>query len=163
MLSKAENDVICRTGPGTTMGEFFRRFWLPTLISSELPEPDCAPIRLTLLSEKLVCFRDSTGAVGVLAENCPHRGASLFFGRNEESGLRCVYHGWKFDTTGQCVDMPSEPAESVFKAKVRATAYRAFEHAGIIRGAVVGWRSWRAHASLRRAFPGTSAVTAIAL
>jgi phenylpropionate dioxygenase-like ring-hydroxylating dioxygenase large terminal subunit len=91
--------------------------------SFELTAPDCPPKRLRLLGEDLVAFRDSEGRVGVLKEACPHRGASLFFGRNEESGLRCVYHGWKFDLTGACVDMPSEPAESNFKSKVRAKAY----------------------------------------
>src|SRR6478752_4528891 len=111
MLKRADIELLTQTGPGTPMGEVFRRFWLPVLLPSELPEPDCPPIRLTMLSEKLIAFRDSNGKPGFVAENCPHRGASLFFGRNEESGLRCVYHGWKFDTDGQCVDMPNEPAE----------------------------------------------------
>jgi nitrite reductase/ring-hydroxylating ferredoxin subunit len=114
------------------MGEVFRRFWLPALLDTELPEPDCAPIRVRLLGEDLVAFRDSTGQVGFVAENCPHRGASLFFGRNEEAGLRCVYHGWKFDTAGNCLDMPNEPAESDFKHKVKATAYPAAERGGAI-------------------------------
>jgi phenylpropionate dioxygenase-like ring-hydroxylating dioxygenase large terminal subunit len=114
------------------MGALFRRFWLPILLQSELPEPDCPPLRVRLLGEDLVAFRDSTGQVGFLAENCPHRGASLFFGRNEEAGLRCVYHGWKFDTTGTCLDMPNEPAESDFKHKVKATAYPGAEHGGVI-------------------------------
>ena len=113
MLSQEENELITRTGPGTPMGELWRRFWLPALMAWELPSSDCPPVRIRLLSEDLVAFRDSNGQVGLLAENCPHRGASLYFGRNEECGLRCVYHGWKFDVTGQCVDMPSEPAESI--------------------------------------------------
>ncbi|HTE85999.1 MAG TPA: Rieske 2Fe-2S domain-containing protein, partial [Dehalococcoidia bacterium] len=123
MLSEQENDLLIRTGPGTPMGELFRRFWLPALLSTELPEPDCPPVKLTILSEELVGFRDSEGRVGVLERYCPHRGSSLFWGRNEESGLRCVYHGWKFDVTGSCVDMPNEPLESRFKEKIRATAY----------------------------------------
>ncbi len=109
MLSKADNELLTRVGPGTPMGELFRRYWLPILLPEELPEPACPPLRVRLLGENLVPYRDSTGKVGFLAENCPHRGASLFFGRNEEldPGLRCVYHGWKFDTDGNCLDMPN--------------------------------------------------------
>jgi phthalate 4,5-dioxygenase len=132
MLSKEDNELITHTGPGTPMGELMRRFWFPAMLSTELPEPDAAPLRVRLLSEDLVAFRDTNGEVGLLAANCPHRGASLFFGRNEECGIRCVYHGWKFDVTGQCVDMPSEPAESNFKSKIRATAYPTRERAGVI-------------------------------
>jgi len=132
MLSVQDNELLCRTGPGTPMGELFRRFWLPALVPSELPEPDCPPIRFRILGEDLVAFRDTNGKVGFLAENCPHRGASLFFGRNEEAGLRCVYHGWKFDVDGSCVDMPSEPAESNFKAKVRAVSYPSAEFGGLV-------------------------------
>jgi phthalate 4,5-dioxygenase len=132
MLSKQDNALLTSTNPGTPMGELFRRFWLPALLPSELPAPDCDPLRFRILGEDLIGFRDTNGAPGFLAHNCPHRGASLFFGRNEEGGLRCVYHGWKFDVTGQCVDMPNEPAESDFKHKVRATAYPAVDHAGLI-------------------------------
>ncbi len=114
------------------MGELFRRFWLPAMLPSELPEPDGTPVRFRILSEDLVAFRDTNGKVGFLAQACPHRGASMFFGRNEECGLRCVYHGWKFDVDGNCVDMPNEPAESNFKHKVQATAYPAAERAGLI-------------------------------
>ena len=117
MLNPAENELLTRTGPGTPMGNLFRRFWLPALLPRELPEPDSDPIRFRLLGEDLIAFRDTNGTVGFLQNNCPHRGASLFFGRNEEAGLRCVYHGWKFDVTGQCVDMPNEPAESDFKTQ----------------------------------------------
>jgi phthalate 4,5-dioxygenase oxygenase subunit len=132
MLSAAENEILCRVGPGTSMGDFMRQYWLPALKSEELPDPDGRPMRLRLLGEDLVAFRDTTGAVGIMRHNCPHRGASLFFGRNEESGLRCVYHGWKFDVSGRCVDMPNEPAESNFKDKVRAIAYPARERGGVI-------------------------------
>ena len=100
MLSQEENALLCSTNPGTAMGELFRRFWLPALLPSELPAPDSDPIRFRILGEDLIAFRDTNGKVGFLAQHCPHRGASLFFGRNEEHGLRCVYHGWKFDTTG---------------------------------------------------------------
>jgi phthalate 4,5-dioxygenase oxygenase subunit len=123
MLNQTDNDLLTRVGPGTPMGELMRQYWVPALPSSEFPAPDSAPKRMKLLGEHLVMFRDSNGDMGCFTEACPHRGASMFFGRNEEAGLRCVYHGWKFDTTGACVDMPSEPAESNFKSKVRIKAY----------------------------------------
>jgi phthalate 4,5-dioxygenase len=132
MLTPEENELISRVGPGTAMGNVMRAYWLPALLSSELPERDGAPLRVRLLGEDLVAFRDSQGQVGLIEANCPHRGASLFFGRNEESGLRCVYHGWKFDVTGACVDMPSEPAESNFKHKVKSTAYPCVERNGVV-------------------------------
>src|SRR5947209_6498079 len=125
MLPKDENELLCRVGPGTPMGNLLRQYWFPAIPSFELPSPDCPPKRVRLLGEDLVAFRDSRGQIGLVAQACPHRGASLFFGRNEEAGLRCVYHGWKYDITGQCVDMPSEPAESNFKSKIRAHAYQA--------------------------------------
>ena len=132
MLSNADNQALCSVGPGTLMGDLIRQYWIPALLASELPAPDSAPVRLRLLGENLVAFRDTSGAVGLVAENCPHRGASLFFGRNEEEGLRCVYHGWKFDTTGSCVDMPNEPPESNFKHKVKVTAYPCTERNGLV-------------------------------
>jgi phenylpropionate dioxygenase-like ring-hydroxylating dioxygenase large terminal subunit len=132
VLSKEENEILCKVGPGTPTGELMRQYWIPGLMSSELPEPDGRPMRVRLLCEDLVAFRDSSGQVGILANNCPHRGASLFFGRNEEEGLRCVYHGWKFDVSGKCVDMPNEPAESNFKDKVRAVAYPTQERNGVV-------------------------------
>ncbi len=98
MLSNTDNEILCRVGPGTPMGDVMRQYWLPALMSSELPGPDSEPLRLRLLGENLIAFRATSGKVGVVADACPHRGASLFFGRNEEEGLRCVYHGWKFDT-----------------------------------------------------------------
>ena len=132
MLSREENDFLTQVGPGTPMGEVFRRFWLPALLSSELREPDCPPLRFRLLGEDLVAFRDTDGQVGVIDSACPHRRAHLFFGRNEECGLRCVYHGWKFDIKGNCVDMPSEPAESNFKDKVKIKAYPVKEFGGCV-------------------------------
>src|SRR4051812_22927590 len=132
MLTHEENELLTRTGPGTPMGELMRRYWIPVVFSRELPKPDCPPLRVKLLHEKLVVFRDSSGRVGLVDERCPHRGASVFFGRNEENGLRCVYHGWKFDIDGRCVDMPSEPPESSFKNKVTITAYPCEEHAGMV-------------------------------
>src|SRR5918997_3470909 len=132
MLSQQDNDLMCRVGPGTPMGTLLRQYWVPAFMSSELPSPDCPPQRVRLLGENLIGFRVTSGKVGVIQNSCPHRGASLFFGRNEEEGLRCVYHGWKFDVTGACVDMPSEPAESNFRNKVRAAAYPCEERSGIV-------------------------------
>jgi len=132
MFSKEENDLLCLTGPGTPMGNLFRRFWLPVALSRELPKRDCPPVRLRILSEDLIAFRNTDGKVGLLSRYCPHRGASLFFGRNEEGGLRCVYHGWKFDTTGACVDMPNEPAKCSFKHKIHQNAYPTREAGGVI-------------------------------
>ncbi len=132
MLSQRDNELLCRIGPGTLMGNLFRQYWLPAIKSDELPSPDCPPVRIKLLGEELIAFRTTSGSVGLMQNACPHRGASMFFGRNEEEGLRCVYHGWKFDVTGACVDMPSEPAESNFKTKVRAKAYRTHERSGVI-------------------------------
>src|SRR5690348_14723872 len=100
MLSKEDHELTTRRGPGTVMGNFMRQYWLPAVVSSELRAPDSDPLRVRLLGEDLIAFRDSNGRVGILQNNCPHRGASLFFGRNEEAGLRCVYHGWKFDVDG---------------------------------------------------------------
>jgi phenylpropionate dioxygenase-like ring-hydroxylating dioxygenase large terminal subunit len=114
------------------MGNLMRQYWVPAVRSDELPGADCPPLRVRLLCEDLIAFRSTSGAVGLVRNACPHRGASLFFGRNEEEGLRCVYHGWKFDVTGACVDMPSEPAESNFKNKVRARASPCFERAGVV-------------------------------
>jgi phenylpropionate dioxygenase-like ring-hydroxylating dioxygenase large terminal subunit len=114
------------------MGDLMRQFWMPAVRSDELPSPDCPPLRVKLLGEELIAFRATSGKVGLIQNACPHRGASLFFGRNEEEGLRCVYHGWKFDTAGACVDMPSEPAESNFKNKVRARAYPVEERNGVL-------------------------------
>ena len=141
MLSQEDNEILTRVGPGTPMGNMFRQYWIPAIRADELPAPDCPPLRVKLLGEELIGFRTTSGAVGLIQNACPHRGASLFFGRNEEEGLRCVYHGWKFDVTGACVDMPSEPAESNFKNKVRAKAYptqRAQRHHLGLHGAARG-------------------------
>jgi phenylpropionate dioxygenase-like ring-hydroxylating dioxygenase large terminal subunit len=132
VLSREENELLTRVGPGTPMGNLMRCFWQPFALSSELPHADSDPIRVRLLGEDLVAFRDSSGQVGLIQNNCPHRGASLFFGRNEEAGLRCVYHGWKFDADGTCVDMPNEPAESDFRTKVKATAYPTVDRGGVL-------------------------------
>ena len=132
MLNQHDNDTLTRVGPGTPMGDLMREYWIPGLLSTELPGPDCDPVRIRLLCEDLIAFRDTNGEVGLVDNFCPHRRASLFFGRNEECGLRCVYHGWKFDVNGNCVDMPSEPAESNFKDKVKLKAYKLTERNGMI-------------------------------
>jgi phthalate 4,5-dioxygenase len=132
MLSTEDNELLTRVGPGTPMGELLRRYWTPALLVSEAPTPDGDPVRVRLLGENLVAFRDTNGRVGLVGENCPHRGASLYFGRNEECGLRCPYHGWKFDADGACVDMPSEPPTSVFKDKVTLKSYPTHESGGIV-------------------------------
>src|SRR5262249_50774796 len=124
-------EALCRIGPGTPMGELMRQYWIPACLSSELV-PDGEPMRLLLLGEQLIAFRDSTGRVGIMEHRCPHRCASLLFGRNEEGGLRCVYHGWKFDVEGNCLDMPNVPAKQDFKNKVKAKAYKVVERAGLV-------------------------------
>jgi phenylpropionate dioxygenase-like ring-hydroxylating dioxygenase large terminal subunit len=123
MLRKEQNDLLTQTGPGTAGGQLFRSYWMPALLASELPENECPPVRVKLLSERLLAFRDTQGRYGLIDEFCAHRGVSLWFGRNEENGLRCPYHGWKYDVTGQCIDVPSEPAESGFCQKVKLKSY----------------------------------------
>src|SRR5476649_358104 len=119
MFSAEENETLTRIGPGTAMGEVFRRFWIPFLLAEELTEPDGPPIRVTLLGEKLIAFRDSKGRLGLLDRFCPHRRAELFFGRNEQCGLRCVYHGWKFDVAGNVLEMPAEPENTALLREVK--------------------------------------------
>jgi phthalate 4,5-dioxygenase oxygenase subunit len=132
MTTRELNDFLTLTGPGTPMGTLFRRYWIPALMSSELPEPDCPPVRVKLLSERLIAFRDTQGRVGLMDEFCAHRGVSLWFGRNEDNGLRCPYHGWKYDVTGQCVDVPSEPIESGFCQKIKLKSYECVELGDVI-------------------------------
>src|ERR1700743_1180668 len=123
MLRKEQNDLVTQTGPGTPMGELFRRYWLPALLSEELAEPGGEPGRLQLLSERMLAFRDSEGKLGLIDEFCAHRGVSLWFGRNEEGGIRCPYHGWKYDVTGQCIEGPSEPWENGFCDRIKLFHY----------------------------------------
>ena len=132
MLPIEENELITNTNRGSPMGELFRRFWLPVALSAELPGQDCEPLRVRVLGENVIAFRDSSGKVGVVDAFCPHRGAPLFFGRNEEDGLRCVYHGWKFDVTGKCVDMPNSPEGATYKDKVEIKAYPAVDAGDLI-------------------------------
>ncbi len=132
MLTHAENDLMCRVENGAPMGEIFRRHWIPACLAEEVSEPDCDPVKIRLLGEDLVVFRDSDGRLGIIDEYCPHRRASLAFGRNEECGLRCLYHGWKFDVDGNAVEMSSEPPGTGLAEKVKIKSYPAREGAGFI-------------------------------
>ena len=131
MLSRDENQTLTQTDRDTPMGDVMRRYWMPALLSEELPGADCPPVRVKLLGEKLVAFRDTAGRIGLLDEFCPHRLASLFLGRNEEDGLRCVFHGWKFDVKGRCLDMMNEPPDSDFKDKMSIKSYPTVESCGL--------------------------------
>ncbi len=132
MLTYEENQMLARVEGDAPMGQMMRRHWVPALLSEQLAERDCDPVRVRLFGEDLVAFRDTDGRIGVLGEFCAHRKASLFFGRNEECGLRCLYHGWKFDVEGRVVEMPSEPAESRFADRVKHKAYPTEEGGGFI-------------------------------
>jgi phthalate 4,5-dioxygenase oxygenase subunit len=132
MMTQEDNRFLTQTDPGTPMGVYLRSFWIPCMVQGEVPGADEAPLRLRLLGENLIVFRDSNGRVGVMEEHCPHRRASLYFGRNEECGIRCVYHGWKFDVDGNCLEMPNEPASSDYCNKVKAVAYPSRERGGLL-------------------------------
>ena len=131
MASSEEHELLTRTGLGTPMGCLIRRYWIPALFSHQLPEPDCH-YASSCSARNWSHFRDSAGRVGLLGQHCAHRGAPLFFGRNEADGLRCVYHGWKYDVAGNCVDMPNEPAESNFKEKIKHLAYPCQERGSVV-------------------------------
>jgi len=132
MLSREDNELLTRVDRGTPMGTTMRRYWIPALLAWELPAPDCPPVRVKLLGEELVAFRDTQDRIGLIDEYCPHRRTALFFGRNEECGLRCVYHGWKFDVGGRCVDMMNEPEHLHCKEKISVTSYPTVESGGVI-------------------------------
>ena len=132
MLSADDNRLLTQSDAGTPMGELLRRFWLPVLLSEEIPEPDGTPKKITVMGEALLAFRDTTGRVGIIDQNCPHRGANLWLGRNEQCGIRCVYHGWKFDADGRCVDMPTSYPDLNAKDKIHIKAYPAREQGGMV-------------------------------
>lgn len=132
MLTSEENRLLTESSPDTPMGGLLRQFWLPVLLEDELPEPGGAPKRVTVLGEPLLVFRDASGRLGLVDRRCPHRGADLFFGRNEDCGLRCAYHGWKFDVEGHCIDLPTATPESRFKDKVTLTAYPVRQSGGLL-------------------------------
>src|SRR3982750_2093316 len=131
MLTKEQNDLLTQTGPGTPGGALLRRYWQPVALAEELP-PGGAPLPVTLLGEELVLFRDEHGRPGLLGRHCPHRGADLSYGRLEDGGLRCIYHGWLYDRTGRCLEQPGEPAGSTFHERIRQTSYPRIERAGIV-------------------------------
>jgi phthalate 4,5-dioxygenase len=132
-MRKDQNETLSRIGAGTPMGELFRRFWLPALTVKDVGEPDGAPVRLRMLGEDLVAFRDSRGRVGVVQAYCAHRLAPLFFGRNEQCGLRCPYHGWKFDVEGQCLETPNVPPGGPdIRRNVGIRAYPTHEAGGVV-------------------------------
>ena len=132
MTAAHEYTTLAHVGPDAPMGKLMRRYWIPAVMSEEIREPGGAPVRVGLLGEKLVAFRDPKGNVGLIKEHCPHRGASLVYARNEVGGLRCIYHGWKMDVEGNVVEMSSEPAESPLKEKVKHKAYPVHEHGGFV-------------------------------
>ncbi len=132
MLRAEQNELVTRIGAGTPMGEMFRRYWIPALLTEELPENDCPPVRVKLLSERLLAVRDTNGELGLIDEFCAHRGVSLWFGRNEDCGIRCPYHGWKYNVKGECLDVPSEPEESGFRKKIKLKSYPLIERGGIL-------------------------------
>lgn len=132
MIPAATNDELTRTDRGTSMGDLFRRYWIPALLGEELADADGDPVRVTILGERLIAFRDTDGRVGLVEEMCAHRGVSLWFGRNEECGLRCPYHGWKYDVFGQCVDLPSDGPDGRMRQRISITAYPTWEGGGVI-------------------------------
>ncbi len=132
MLSAADNELLTRTDRDQPMGQYFRRYWQPVALSEELAEPDGPPVRVNILGEELVAFRDTDGTLGLLDAHCPHRGADLYFGRNEDCGLRCVYHGWKFATDGTAVDLPNVPAGAPMQDTMRTNAYPTCERGGFV-------------------------------
>jgi phenylpropionate dioxygenase-like ring-hydroxylating dioxygenase large terminal subunit len=139
MLSREDNDLLTQTDSAAPMGQLIRRYWVPALLSEEIPQPDCPPVRLRLLGEELVAFRDTQGRIGLIGERCAHRGTSLFYGRNEECGLRCIYHGWKYDVEGNVLETPAEPGKSDFSKKLRHTAYPTHEVGGVIYAYLGPW------------------------
>ena len=132
MLTREQNDLLCRVEGNAPMGGIMRRHWLPVCLSEEVAEKDGAPVKSRLVGEDLVVFRDSQGRLGVLSEHCPHRGASLVFGRNEECGLRCLYHGWKFDVEGNILEMSSEPDGAALMKSLKQRSFPAYEAGGFV-------------------------------
>src|SRR5712671_56178 len=131
MTTQADSETLTRVGAGTLVGDMMREYWVPAAMSSEL-KVGGDPMRLMLLGEKLIAFRDTGGRVGIFDHRCPHRCASLFLGRNEDHGLRCAYHGWKFDVDGNCLDQPNLPDKNKYPAGVKAKAYKTIERGGLV-------------------------------
>ncbi|WP_230461517.1 Rieske 2Fe-2S domain-containing protein [Sphingobium sp. CAP-1] len=131
-MTPQQNDILARVEGSAPMGRLMRQHWMPACMSEEVAEPDCTPLRVRLLGENMVVFRDSKGRLGALDEQCPHRRASLAFGRNEECGLRCLYHGWKFDVNGNAIDMSSEPVDAKLRSTMKTKAYPVQEAGGFV-------------------------------
>lgn len=132
MLSAEDNDLLTRVTGNAPMGQMMRRYWVPACLAEEVAEPGGAPVRTQIFGDRLVVFRDSEGRLGVVDERCPHRLASLALGRNEEGGLRCIYHGWKFGADGTCMDMPTEPNEKGFRERMKLRSYPVREAGGMV-------------------------------
>ena len=132
MLRREQNEIATQTGPGTSMGNLFRCYWLPAMLAEELPSDGCDPVRIKLLSERLLAVRDSEGRLGLIDEFCAHRGVSLWFGRNEKGGIRCPYHGWKYGVDGTCQEIPSEPAASAMCDRIKLKSYPLIERGGVL-------------------------------
>ena len=132
MLTRQDNDRLTQVGPDKPLGRFFRRYWIPAAKLEEIAEPGGAPVRVGLLGEKLVAFRDPKGKAGLVHEFCPHRHSSLVYGRNEEGGLRCLYHGWKMSHTGQVLETPAEPAGSKLAKNLSIAGYPVREAGGLL-------------------------------
>ena len=132
MLSVQDNEDLCRVGKGTPVGDLMRQYWLPAVRADELPAPDCPPVRIKLLGEELIAFRATSGAVGLVKNACPHRGASLSYGRVEKRGIACAYHGWLFSAGGKCLEQPMEPPDSAFNEKIQITSYPVQEMGGLV-------------------------------
>ena len=132
MLRAEDHKLLSETGRGTPMGELLRRYWIPVALAAELPEPGGPQLRVRLLGDDLIAFREPSGGIGLVGEFCSHRGASLYFGRVEDGGIRCAYHGWKYALDGACLEMPNEPPESSFKHKIRHPAYPCVERGGLV-------------------------------
>lgn len=132
MLSAEDNDLLTRVTGNAPMGQMMRRYWVPACLAEEVAEPGGAPVRTQIFGDRLVVFRDSEGRLGVVDERCPHRLASLALGRNEEGGLRCIYHGWKFGADGTCLDMPTEPNEKGFRERMKLRSYPVREAGGMV-------------------------------
>lgn len=132
MLSRQDNEALTRVGPDQPLGRLLRRYWIPAAMSEEIAVPGGSPVRVGLLGEKLVAYRDPQGRVGLVQEFCPHRGASLYYARNEDGGLRCLYHGWKVSEQGRILETPAEPADSRLKDRLCHRAYPVREAGGIV-------------------------------
>ncbi len=131
-MNQHTSQILTQASAGTAMGNLMRRYWVPVVCSREIAEPDCPPVKVQLMGEKLLAFRDSSGSPALISEFCTHRGVSLYFGRNEEMGIRCSYHGLKFNRHGECVDVPSAPNSPQVCERMRIQAYPCIERGSVV-------------------------------